>query len=169
MKISELAALPADAYLNPATFRTAYDMEALAEKQYAEGLRIATEFHEVHIAVNSVWSACSRTDNIRASCQSYETIGYHAGTADLLRGFLAGTARIVVHRYQGDELTRTVIKEATPRAIVLVKAGEARLWKQNGTIEDIAAAAGYAEEFGYSMRLYPATEQDPIGKAARDV
>lgn len=169
MKSAELAALPADAYLNPATFRTARDTQAIAEEKYAEGLRRATEFHEVDISVDSVWSACSRTDNIRASCQSYETIGYHAGTADLLRGFLAGTARIVVHRYQGDKLTRTVIKEASPRAIVLVKAGEARLWKQNGTIEDIAAAVEFAEEHGYSMRLYPATEQDPIGKAVRDV
>lgn len=111
--IKELSALPAEAYLDPSRFRTPYDGEGANEEQYAKGLKIATEFAEVHIAVNSVWSACKRSDNENASCQSYETIGYHAGTADLLRGFLAGTARIIVHRYIMDGLSKTTIKEKT--------------------------------------------------------
>ena len=109
--IKELSALPAEAYLDPSRFRTPYDGEGADEEQYAKGLKIATEFAEVHIAVNSVWSASKRTDAQSSNMQSFETIGYHAGTSDLLRGFLAGTARVIVHRFTMDGLSKTTIKQ----------------------------------------------------------
>ncbi|TXH43898.1 MAG: hypothetical protein E6Q97_33540 [Desulfurellales bacterium] len=109
MSPAELVALPAAAYLTPDVFKTAFDC---ASEQEAKGLQIATEFDEINIAVNSVWSASMRRPSSSSYLQSYEAIGYHANTAALLRGFLAGTARVIVHRYRDGQLDRVVIKEA---------------------------------------------------------
>jgi hypothetical protein len=89
---------PADAFLNPDNFRTGWDRPGYAEEQYATGLRIGRENERIHISVTGVWGA-SRPGS---SLSSYETIGGHANTADLLRGFLDSGCPIVVYRWKTD-------------------------------------------------------------------
>lgn len=106
----ELAAMPAQNYLNPALFVTCFDgpnNAAWRARQYAKGLELATTYNEIHIAINSLWSA----QKPNATMNAYEGIGYHAGTADLLRGFLAGTAKVIVHRCIDGISSKTTIKE----------------------------------------------------------
>jgi hypothetical protein len=80
---------------------------AYQSKQYQHGLDIGRNASSVHIAVNSTWSARMKDG---ASLSSYEGIGYHACTADLLRGFIDSGVRIVVHRLTPDDITDTVIQ-----------------------------------------------------------
>jgi hypothetical protein len=50
---------------------------------------------------------------IHSSTHSYEGIGYHRSTAELLRGFLDGTAAVWVEREDDTrKITRTCIKDA---------------------------------------------------------
>ena len=107
-----LASLPASAYLDPDQFKSSFDNDDLSARRYAEGLETSQEFAdgEVTISVRSVWGANKVGDNSRCTVFSYEGIGYHTGTAALLRGFLDGPAPVVVFRKDG---SRTVIKERT--------------------------------------------------------
>ena len=101
-----LNAMPADAFLNPDNFRTGFDTPALASEQYEKGKKIGTEYKEVHISASSTWGA----NKPNTALSSYEGIGYHAGTADLLKGFLDSGVAIFVHRWDGNKLTETKIK-----------------------------------------------------------
>lgn len=87
----------ANDYLNPANFVTAFDRypgnTEYAQQQYDNGLRIGHEFAEIHISETGVWSASSPNRLIT----SYETIGLHACTCDLLHGFLCSGAPIFVY------------------------------------------------------------------------
>lgn len=109
---AELAALPALAYLSPEMFRTSFDAWHVnagtnKSKQYLDGLKTGQDSIEIHIAINSVWSARLKNGG---HLSSYEGIGYHACTADLLRGFLDSGCKIVVHRDNHDGYRSTVIK-----------------------------------------------------------
>lgn len=112
---AQLEARPASDYLNPDNFVTASDKfpeniaRNLAQQQFETGKKYGDDAKEVHISVRSVWSASLKNGG---HVSSYEGIGYHAGTADLLRGFLASSAKVIVHRRCDDGLTETVIKEA---------------------------------------------------------
>lgn len=103
MDYKTLSSLPAEAYLNSERFVTAFDAmhknRDTAARQYQHGMDVGKRANRVHIAVNSVWSASMKDGG---SLQSYEGIGYHACTADLLRGFLDSGVTIVVHRYADD-------------------------------------------------------------------
>lgn len=89
-----------------APYRTEYDeiRSAYREEQYQKGRQMAREGAHVHIARNSVWSATYPDTISSTGCRmtrsvfSYETLGLHANTADLLRGWLEGGAPITDHR-----------------------------------------------------------------------
>ena len=111
MTYAELAELPAEAYLNPENFVTLYDgsdkhlKNGYGVEQYKKGLKIGQEFDYITLSYKGVWSAGN--DDGRSHCRSYEGIGYHACTADLLRGFLDSPARLIVYRLQGDGIKAT--------------------------------------------------------------
>lgn len=103
MNYSQLEKLPVKAYLNPQNFVTDFDSMHKQEKkdaQYQKGLEIGQTSHEITINYKSVWSA-QGLDSSHTS--SYEGIGYHAVTSDLLRGFLDSGTPIVVLRSQASE------------------------------------------------------------------
>lgn len=105
----ELAALPAEAYLDPSNFLTPFDGPGNAEyrrKQYEKGLEYGKQ-GDIHIAINSVWSVDITTGPTwrQGSISSSEGIGYHAGTAALLQGFLDSGGRIFVHRWEPESIS----------------------------------------------------------------
>jgi hypothetical protein len=111
---SELNLMPAKSFLNPSLFETGYDSlpshsEENKSRKYAYGLAIANEYEEVGVSCNGTWYASSPLKQL----SSYEGIGYHALTSQLLAGLLAGKARVVIYRYSDNGVTRTVIKETT--------------------------------------------------------
>lgn len=117
MDYATLNAMPAEAFLKPENFVTPYDAanqarEGYGDKQYAEGLRVSREAVCVFINASGTWGATTkaRPGCGQGSLQAYEGIGYHANTADLLRGFLAGPAPVIVYRKDG---TRKEIKPRT--------------------------------------------------------
>lgn len=83
----------AEDFLMPMNFITGFDKPG--NKQYETGKKIADEATTIFISETGSWSA-KMPDG--SSVQSYERIGYHKDTADLLRGFLAGTAAVIVAR-----------------------------------------------------------------------
>lgn len=105
------------AYLVPERFRTHYDSEpsnaTFGAEMRARGLRISGDANQIIIAPDGKWSAKLRDG---AYLVGLERIGEHACTADLLAGFLAGPAEIVVPRWSDDgHIVETVIKP-DPRA-----------------------------------------------------
>jgi hypothetical protein len=103
---SVLNAMPARDFLDPSKFVTESDARNKARgydaEQYAKGLEIGKNAKTIYISCGSVWSAELKSGS---SLLSYEGIGYHACTADLLRGFLDSGCAIIVHR-----LTEGVVK-----------------------------------------------------------
>lgn len=63
---------------------------------------------------------------------------------------------------EGYDLGRKKKVETYLRPVALV-------WKLNGGPADVAKARAYAEQEGYKVFLYPVTEDDPLGRAKRDV
>lgn len=109
MDYKSLAMKPAIDYLGPENFRTDWDGNlgsSRREEKYREGLAWSAKAVRITIGINSVWGATLKDGG---TLTSYEGIGYHSGTADLLRGFLDGPAEVVVYRHDG---SRTVIKPA---------------------------------------------------------
>lgn len=105
---AELNALPPEAFLDPSRFVTSYDTAGHGAEQYAKGLKISRESESVNISASGTWgNRPLGGGGVGCSC---EGIGYHANTADLLRGFLAGPAPVIVHRWGGPD-GGTVIKE----------------------------------------------------------
>lgn len=66
-----------------------------AEEQYQAGLKLAQQGAEIHIAINGVWSA-RMPDGAHIS--SYEKLGYHGRTSNLVQGWIDGGATIIDHR-----------------------------------------------------------------------
>lgn len=94
---TELNARPAVDFLHPELFGTDWDNRPeYAEEQYQEGLKTGRESREVFITCGGTWGAHGLSGS---QTTSYEGIGYHAHTADLLRGFIASGVKIVIHRY----------------------------------------------------------------------
>ena len=94
-------------YLNPDNFTTDYDTRPdYASKQYAHGREIGEQFDYISISYRGVWSAGSyELDMHGPHCFSYETIGLHAHTSDLLRGFLDSGKPIWVFVWQPGEVS----------------------------------------------------------------
>lgn len=116
--IDTLSQMPATDFLDTTKLVTNYDglNREYGNEQYNKGLEIGSKATEVHISVRNVWSAKLKTGG---HMQSYETIGYHSGTAALMRGFIDSGVKIVVWRdlpadESGDyRVTNTVIREGT--------------------------------------------------------
>jgi hypothetical protein len=111
MTPTELEELQPEAYLNWEQFRTPYDAKQpdYCQQQYDEGLKIGSNARCIIINYNSVWNS-SNKDN--SHILSYEKIGYHAGTADLLHGFLDSEVQINVIRWTKEGLELTTIKHS---------------------------------------------------------
>ena len=111
MNVDQLAALPPEAYLEPERFVSPLDALLPADapyraEQFATGKRTSDENDAVILDWTGVWSAIRKN----GYTTSYERIGYHSGTVELLRGFLAGTAEILVHRLRDGKSTTTIIR-----------------------------------------------------------
>lgn len=102
---SELTELAPDEYLNWSQFETEADKypenvkRNYAQQQYNKGLEIGRSNDEVFICANGTWGAVRDRPNNHCYTTSYEGIGYHACTADLLHGFIDSGAPLVVYRY----------------------------------------------------------------------
>ena len=115
MEYKTLNLLPAETFLDPSKFVTDFDSrpidgsiekrQANAKAQYAKGIETGKAAKTIFIGADGTWGATMKDGS---SLTSYEGIGYHANTADLLKGFLDSGAEVVVYRYP--ERTRTVIK-----------------------------------------------------------
>ncbi len=107
----DLAAMPADSFLDPELFRTGSRLDTVPNvretAKYRQTLADCTQWREIHIATNNVWSA-HNVDN--GHTQSYEKLGYHANTAALLAAFLDSGIPVYVHRDTGKEVTKTRIR-----------------------------------------------------------
>lgn len=129
----ELDALPPSAFLDWENFRTGFDVpgDAISQQQYAKGLEIGRKSKlcgprlmgekgqgSVYIRANSTWAAdippTMPSGTMAGFCSSYEGIGYHRATADLLHGFLDSGARIVVSRWYAKNIVIQELKEDTP-------------------------------------------------------
>jgi hypothetical protein len=114
---AELTKLEPETYLDWQSFETAWDNLAenvgngLAEKQYTKGLDIDSQAKYIAIACNGVWSMTYKGKD--GTSFSYEGIGYHACTKNLLHGFLDSGAPIVVYRYnrKGGTVIKGDLKE----------------------------------------------------------
>jgi len=105
----ELNVLPPAAFLEPADFATSYDHQPdYAARQHALGVLTSLQAVSVSISCSGTWGATLSNGVVTSS----EGIGYHAHTADLLRGFLDGPAPVIVHRWDGPA-GGTVIKPRT--------------------------------------------------------
>ena len=112
----QLNALPAAAFRNPINFITPFDTwhenvsKGYARKQYEKGRAISQNARAVYVSANGTWCAKMRDGTFVSSC---EGIGYHACTADLLRGFLDGYAPLIVYRDTPEGIIETEVKRAT--------------------------------------------------------
>ena len=110
-----LNALPAEAFLDPEAFVTSWEGEkdtAYKAKQRKAALDASARAYEtggsVYVLENGTWGASGSGWCLT----TYEGIGYHAGTAEVLRGLLEGPAAFYVYREDG---TKTLIKPEVPR------------------------------------------------------
>lgn len=109
----ELTKLPPEAYLGWENFVTEHDAAnihaGVGVAQYQKGLDFGREAiaegGHIFISANGCWGSTGK--GLRTS---YEGIGYHANTADLLHGFLDSGAVIIVHRYTDPDSDGTKIK-----------------------------------------------------------
>jgi hypothetical protein len=74
----------------------------LKNAHYMRGMFAGDEMESVTIAVNNVWGGRGKDG---ASVQSYEKIGYHAGSTDFIRGVLAAGCPVRVFRAGGDGIS----------------------------------------------------------------
>ena len=72
------------------------------DDHFARGVEVAGEMESMSIAVNNVWGGRLKNGG---SSQSYERIGYHAGSTDFIRGVLSAGCPVSVFRCGGDGIT----------------------------------------------------------------
>ena len=118
----ELRALAPDTYLTWELFGTLYDRDDdYARDQYAKGRKIGQDAKDgdgqVCITSAGTWNAdIPRTfsGEMPTIITSYEGIGYHRSTKDLLHGFLDSGCKIAVVREtdHGHTISVTTIREA---------------------------------------------------------
>jgi len=104
-----------EAFLDPENFVTGYDgavNEKYRREQHTKGLDIGHRSIEVIISAYNVWHAKMRPRDGFSSdtLSSHETIGFHAGTAALLQGFLDSGCKITICRLSDDGITKTTIQ-----------------------------------------------------------
>lgn len=115
MDYATLNSMSPESFLNPESFVTPLDSMSIGVTQFQKGLEESRRALTVFICANGTWASELKPERVGNSTvtghvTSYEGIGYHANTAELLRGFLAGPAPIVVARRDG---SKTEIKPRT--------------------------------------------------------
>ena len=123
MNYKELSAIPPETYLHPEKFQTVTDSlppSKYAQEQHQKGLLTGLHAREITVSCSSVWGATMLDGG---ALSSYEGIGYHSRTAELLQGFLDSGCKIVVYRHGPlGTITSTTIqgyKKPHPRATKL--------------------------------------------------
>ncbi len=95
-------------FLDPTNFHTDFDIHSASkDEKYRRGLADCTEFSEVCIGINDVWSATGKNG---ALVRSYERIGYHPYTADLLLAFLDSDCAFFVYRDENGHIVKYDIR-----------------------------------------------------------
>lgn len=117
MDYSQLEKLSAEKYLDWNSFETDCDSfqpnldRKYAEIQYNKGVEIGKNANVICISHRSIWSSCNKDGSLTSS---YEGIGYHACTKDLLHGFIDSGCTLAIRRLIkiGDrfEFLTTIIK-----------------------------------------------------------
>jgi hypothetical protein len=124
---AQLLSLSPESYLNPSLFATDYDtMEYMDRKsndmtraqygkfQYEQGLKIGREALRFIVAANGTYSYDMEKGGNMTHSFSTEVIGYHANTADFLRGVIdGGKCEIRVHRYGNNYHFGNIVRERT--------------------------------------------------------
>lgn len=118
----ELRQLAPETYLTWELFGTLYDRDDdYARDQYAKGRKIGQDAKDaggaVYITTMGTWSADAPAHfpgSMDCYITSYEGIGYHRSTKDLLHGFLDSGCKLVVKREtkRGYRVDTTTIQEA---------------------------------------------------------
>lgn len=112
--MSERNKLPAEAFLNPENFGTAFDVSpSEADKRYHYGRTTGEQAQEITIAINGAWGAKMKTGGLLSAS---ERIGHHAYTAALLRGFLDSGCAVTVYREVEGRIVPTTICGEAPIA-----------------------------------------------------
>lgn len=99
MNYKEIERLTPEDFLRPELFVTQFDFQHKGKydiEQYEKGKRQGEQAVVITISVSGTWGSSNKSGS---STSSYEGIGYHACTADLLRGFLESGAPIRVYRW----------------------------------------------------------------------
>ena len=111
---AEINNLAPEAYLTPDMFKTEHDqkVDGFAKDQQLTGMKIGQESHTILVTRDGAWSAFKHKGGM---VSSNEIIGVHANTSDLLRGFLASSASIVIQKMQNGEIAYTWIKQCSHR------------------------------------------------------
>lgn len=118
----ELRQLAPETYLTWELFGTLYDRDDdYARDQYAKGRKIGQDAKDaggaVYITSAGTWSADAPSyfpGSMTVTITSYEGIGYHRSTKDLLHGFWDSGCKLVVKREtkRGYRVDTTTIQEA---------------------------------------------------------
>lgn len=98
-----------DDFYRPDRFVTGFDTLERGAKQFNKGMEIGKQAYEINIAINDTWSARIKrvkrlspsNDEVEyeeSTLSSYEKLGYHANTCDLLKGFISSGCKLIVHR-----------------------------------------------------------------------
>jgi len=106
---SDLNSRPASAFLNADAFRTGYDVDLVrSQNRYRDELSKCADYVDFHIGINGVWSATTKGG---ADVSSYERIGYHAYSADLLQAALDSDCAFIVHRVENGTIVDYDLRE----------------------------------------------------------
>ncbi len=98
----DLNARSVSAFLDASAFRTSFDVSKdRGKERYQRELLCCAEYVTFHIGINGTWSATTREGG---SVTSYEGIGYHAYTAELLQAVLDSDCAFVIHRLEDGKI-----------------------------------------------------------------
>ncbi len=118
MDDKEIQALSPDSFLNPQQFITEHDakVESYGIQQERYGMTTGQASHTILIDRHGTWFAYKLNGGMITSGD--ERIGIHANTSDLLKGFLASPASIVVQRYENGETTYHCIRQCNHPSVL---------------------------------------------------
>jgi hypothetical protein len=105
MPTNDLSTLSPTDFMEWENFLTLFDgarAEGYRLEQYRKGFDTGVASMYVFISANGTWGAQMKDGSLLTAC---EKIGYHAGTADLLHGFLDSGVPFKVFRYGTPEGT----------------------------------------------------------------
>jgi hypothetical protein len=107
---TELERLDYSEYLNWQKFDTPQDTPDRGKSQYEKGLAYGREAEFITLSYKGVWGCVKGNSTVT----SYEGIGYHSNTKELLRGFIDSGAVIVVYRWYADSPITCKIISGSP-------------------------------------------------------